>query len=65
MSMQGDRVENNDRKWWVLGIATLATLLSSVTAADFTLALKPLLDEFHRSGISVAIEERANVKGPV
>jgi EmrB/QacA subfamily drug resistance transporter len=34
-------------RWWVLGIAALATLLSSVSAADIPLALPPLLRELH------------------
>lgn len=38
---------NSSTRWWVLAIATLATFLSAVSAADITLALKPLLDEFH------------------
>lgn len=36
-------------RWWVLVIASLATLLAAVSAADIALALKPMLDEFHAS----------------
>ncbi|GAC1343132.1 MAG: DHA2 family efflux MFS transporter permease subunit [Ktedonobacteraceae bacterium] len=34
-------------RWWVLVIASLATLLAAASAADIALALKPMLDEFH------------------
>jgi MFS family permease len=44
---QENLTRNGVHKQWVLGIATLAVLLSSVSAADTTLALKPLLSEFH------------------
>ncbi len=36
-------------RWWVLVIASLATLLAAASAADIALALPPMLHEFHAS----------------
>jgi EmrB/QacA subfamily drug resistance transporter len=50
MAMQQQLNERNaTHRWWVLGIASLATLLAAVSAADIALALKPMLSEFHAS----------------
>lgn len=49
MAIQQEQLNESSptHRWWVLVIASLSTLLASVSAADIALALKPMLGEFH------------------